>query len=87
MTSDREPFETNAPGPFLLIRAGGPLQGVVTLTTIQGGHRSIVEASWVRDGQGRSDSVEVDAFDQARELAHSVADGLAAGTPPDLSRD
>ena len=67
---------------------GGPLQGVVTLTAIAEGHgRSVVEASWIEDGHGHADSVEVDSYEQASLLADSIAEQLAAGTPPDLSRD
>jgi len=88
MTRDPEPYETSAAGPFLTLRADGPLQGVVTVTAITEGHgRALVAASWVQDGHSHSDSVQVDSFEQARELAHFVADELRAGTPPDLSRD
>lgn len=88
MNPDPEPFETSSLGPFVTIRAGGPLQGVVTLTAIAEGHgRSVVEASWIEDGHGHADRVEVDSYEQARLLAHSIADQLAAGTPPDLTRD
>jgi hypothetical protein len=83
-----EPWETNAPGPFVTIRAGGPLDGVVTITAIADGHgRTLVEASWAQDGQPSSDSVEVETYDAAREIAHTIANQLAAGTPPDLARD
>jgi hypothetical protein len=88
VTRDRESHETSSPARFVAIRVGGPLQGVVTLTAIAEGHgRSVVEASWIQDGHGHSDSVEVDSYEQARLLADSIGDQLAAGTPPDLSRD
>jgi len=49
---DPEPWETNAPRPLVTIRAGGPLDGVVTITAIpEGNGRSLVEASWTQDGQ------------------------------------
>ncbi len=88
MTPDPEPHEASSPGSFVAIRVGGRLQAVVTLTAIAEGHgRSVVEASWIEDGHGHSDSVEIDSYEQARLLADSIADQLAAGTPPDLSRD
>jgi hypothetical protein len=70
------------------MRAGGPLDGVVTITAIADGHgRTLVEASWTQDGHQHSDSVEVETYDHARELAGSIAKTLADGTPPDLTRD
>jgi hypothetical protein len=81
------PPEASSRGPFVAIRVGGPLQTVVTLTAIAEGHgRSVVEASWIDDGHGHPDSVEVDSYGQARLLADAIAEQLAAGTPPDLSR-
>jgi hypothetical protein len=42
-----EAWETRAPGPFVTIRAGGPLDGVVTITAIAGGRgRSLFRAAW-----------------------------------------
>lgn len=88
MTDEPEPWQTSAPGPYMTIHPGGPLEGIVTLTAIAEGHgRSTVEASWVREGQRHCASVEVDWFEHARRLAYSIADELAAGMPPDLSRD
>ena len=67
---------------------GGPLQGVVTITATAEGHgRTVVKASWVQSGYRHSDSIEVDEREQARALAHRIADQLAPGIPPDLSRD
>jgi hypothetical protein len=87
--TDSQSWQTDAPGPFVTtIRAGGPLDGVVTITAIADGHgRALVEASWAQDGQPSSDSVEVETYDAAREIARTIADQLAAGTPPDLTRD
>ena len=66
----------------MTIATGGPFQGVVTLTAIAEGHgRSIVDASWTENGHQQADSVEVDGFEQARTLAHRIADQLAAGIP------
>jgi hypothetical protein len=85
---DPEPWQTNAPGPFLTIRAGGPFDGVVTLTAIPDGHgRTFLEVSWTQDGQACSESLEVPTLEAAHAMAHTVADELAAGTPPDLTRD
>lgn len=81
-------WQTDAPGPFVTIRAGGPLEGVVTLTAVDGGHgRTLVEARWAEGGHARSDSVEVESYDAARTVAHEVAGELAAGRAPDLARD
>ncbi len=89
MTTDRAPsWQTDAPGPFLTIRPGGPLDGVITITAIAGGHgRSLVGASWTQDGHRHSDAVEVETYEHARELANFIAKELAEGTPPDLTRD
>jgi hypothetical protein len=39
------------PRPLVTIRAGGPLDGVVTITAIpEGNGRSLVESSWTQDG-------------------------------------
>ena len=84
VAEDRDP---DAPGP-LTIRAGGPLEGIVTLTPIDGGHgRTLVEAFWTDAGHARSDSVEADTHDAGREIAQTAADELAAGIPPDFTRD
>ncbi len=86
--TDPEPWETSAAGLFVTIRAGGPLDGLVTLNAISEGHgRTLVVASWFEDGRDRQDSVEVETFEHARALAHSIADRLAAGIPPDLLRE
>jgi hypothetical protein len=34
VTDDPAPWQTDAAGPFITIRAGGPLDGVVTITAI-----------------------------------------------------
>ena len=89
MASDPAPtWQTDAPEPFVTIRAGGPLDGVVTITGIAEGHgRSLVGASWTQDGHRHSDAVEVETYQHARELADFIAKELAEGTPPDLTRD
>ena len=48
--------------------------------------RTVVEAAWTHDGHDHRDSVEVDTFDDAQIVARQIADGLAAGRPPDLAR-
>jgi len=85
---DSDSWQTDAPGPFVTIRAGGPLDGVVTLTAITDGHgRTLVEAFWTKDGDAHTDSLEVPTYEAARVIAREVADELAAGRVPDLTRD
>lgn len=80
--------DTNEPGAFITIRAGGPFDGVVTVAAIAGGQgRTLVIASWIRYGHTHWDTVEVESFERAQILAQEIADELSAGTPPDLSRD
>jgi hypothetical protein len=80
-------WQTDAPA-IVTIRTGGPLDGVVTITAIAGGHgRSLVEAAWTQDGHRHSDSLEVETYEHARERADSIAKELAEGTPPELTRD
>ena len=38
-SEDLDAWQTDAPGPFVTIRAGGPLEGVVTLTAIAEGRQ------------------------------------------------
>jgi hypothetical protein len=86
--ADSQSWQTDVPGPLITIRAGGPLDGVVTITAIADGQgRTLVEASWAQDGQACSDSVELETYDAAQEIAHTIANQFAAGTPPDLTRD
>jgi len=88
VSADSEPRETGAHAALVTIRAGGPLEGVVTLTAIAGGHgRTLVEAFWTQEGHARSDSVEVESYEHAQTVAQEVADELAAGRAPDLTRD
>lgn len=76
-----------APRPYVTIRAGGPLHGVVRITaTADGAGRTLVEASWTQDGQPYSDTLELDTSEDARNVANSAANQLAAGKPPDLTR-
>jgi hypothetical protein len=83
-----EAWETNAPGPFVTIRAGGPLDGVVTITAIDGGKgRTVVGASWTQDREGFSESLEAATYDMARAIANAAANQLAAGNRPKLAHD
>jgi len=85
---DLDAWQTDAPGPFVTIRAGGPFEGIVTLTAITEGHgRTLVEARWTQDGGMQSNSIEVDSYEEARTVAHSAAAELAVGHAPDLARD
>ena len=80
--------QPDAPGSVVTIRPGGLLDGAVTITAIPDGHgRSLVGVSWTQDGHRRSDSVEVETYEHARELADFIANELAEGAPPDLTRD
>lgn len=75
--------ETYASGPFLSIRAGGPLNGTVTITAVADGNgRVLVEAAWMREHKPQSASRIFAGYDQARTLAQQWADQLAAGTEP-----
>lgn len=66
----------------MTIRAGGPVEGAVTVAAIPGGQgRSVAIVSSVR--RPAHDTSEVATFEQPLLVAHSVADQLAAGTPPD----
>ena len=85
-TRDRESWETSAPAPFVVIRVGGPLQGVLTLSAVADG-RTLVIASWFQDAHTHWGRAEVESFGHARVLARTIIDQLAAGTPPDLRRD
>jgi hypothetical protein len=86
--TDRESWQADAPEPLITIRAGGKLEGIVTLTAIAYGHgRTLVEAFWTQDGHARSDSIEVESYQDAREIANTAADELAAGIAPDFTRD
>jgi hypothetical protein len=85
---ESDSWQTSAPGPFVTIRAGGPFDGVVTITAIAQGHgRTLVAATWTQDGHAHSDSVETETYADARIVAREAADDLAAGRAPSLARD
>ncbi len=78
-----EAWETSAPAPFLTINPGGPLEAVVTISTVIDGKGCVLtEAAWTRDGTPQSTAATVDGFTVARVLAHEWADGLAVGLEP-----
>jgi hypothetical protein len=80
-----EPWMTSASGPFVTIKPGGPLQGVVTISVAPdtAEHPLIVDATWKPlDSDRRSLSQTVNEYNTARKLAHQWADQLAAGHGP-----
>ena len=80
-----EPWMTSASGPFVSIKPGGPLQGIVTISanTETDSPPLVVDATWKPlDGDPRSVSHTVDGYSTARRLAHEWADQLAAGHEP-----
>ena len=80
--------EARSPGPLITIRAGGPLDGVVTVTAIVVGRRRIlVEASWTQDERPHSESLEAPTLRIARAIANAAANQLAVGNRPTLSPD
>ena len=80
-----EPWMTSSAGPFVTIKPGGPLHGVVTISVApEGAERPlVVDATWKPlDSDPRSVSQPVDEYTAARRLAHQWADQLAAGREP-----
>ena len=75
-----EAWEMSAPGAYVTIRAGGPLDGVVTLTVASGG--VVVEATWGSRYARTTLSAERPDHASASELADVWADGLAGGREP-----
>jgi hypothetical protein len=74
---------TSSAGPFLTMNAGGPMQGVVTISVAtKGDDELLVEAAWQCNGDPRSTSATFTGYDAARALAHEWADQLAAGREP-----
>ena len=75
--------ETHASGPFVSIRAGGPFNGVVTITAVADGNgRVLGNAAWTRENKPQSAARIVVGDDPARTLAQHWADQLATGTEP-----
>jgi len=79
-----EPWMTRSRGPFLTLNAGGPLNGLVTITALSvRGARLIVDAHWKTiHGEQRTASAEIEGYNVARALAHEWAAELAAGDEP-----
>lgn len=73
---------TNAPGPFVTIRPGGPLNAVVTIAANRKAGL-LVAAEWKLNGEHRSASVALPSYAAARKLAHEWADLLVAGREPE----
>ena len=84
---DSGPGRPSAPRPFVTIRAGGPLDGVVTITAIDGVGRCLVEATWTLNGEAYSESLEAATYDMARPIAQAAANQFAIGKRPKLARD
>jgi hypothetical protein len=76
-----EAWETSAPGPYVSIRTGGPLDGRVTLTAMDGG-RIAVEASWGGPHARHSVTVERATHVEADAVARAWAADLVAGRSP-----
>ena len=75
-------------GPFVTIRAGGPLDGVVTVTAVpDSGGRCLVEASWTQDDVAFSQQLEAATHAMARAIAQAAANQFAVGNRPNLARD
>ena len=88
MRTDPERWLSSAPGQLVTIRAGGPLDGVVTIAAIaESGGRCRVEASWRQNGEACSESLEAATYDMARAIAQAAANQFAVGKRPKLARD
>jgi hypothetical protein len=73
---------TNAPGPFLTLRPGGPFDDAFVGISVATAKRLLVEASWKVNGDARSASQILKSYDAARKLAHEWADVLVIGREP-----
>jgi hypothetical protein len=87
MTRSPEPWERSAEAPFVTIRAGGPLDGTVTISAISGRRgRNRVAATWHEGEQTFSEALESASYRIARAIAHGAARRFAAGERPTLGR-
>ena len=77
-----EAWESSAAGPYLTIRTGGPLDGLVTLTATGHDGRVIVGASWGVPHLRSTATAERVGHTAAHELAQAWANLLAAGREP-----
>jgi hypothetical protein len=82
--SDRplESWESSAPGPYLTIRTGGPLDGLVTITATGSEGRVTIEATWGVPHLRSSVTAERVGHRAADGLAQAWANELAAGREP-----
>jgi hypothetical protein len=74
-----ERWESSAPAPYLTIRTGGPLDGLVTITATGPDGRVTVAATWGLPHSRRSVVAERVGNAAAHELAQAWANLLAAG--------
>jgi hypothetical protein len=77
-----EAWETSATGPYVTIRPGGPLNGLVTITATGSEGRVTVEASWAVPHLHSSVSAERVGHAAGDELAQAWANQLAVGREP-----
>jgi len=77
-----EAWKTSAPGPYVTIRTGGPLDGLVTITATGSEGRVIVEASWGIPYQRSTVTAERIGHAAADKLAQAWANELAVGREP-----
>jgi hypothetical protein len=77
-----DPWMSSSPGPFFVVRPGGQLDAVVSISIGREG-RLLVVASWTRDSEYRSVEATFETFHDARSAAHQWADKLAAGGEPE----
>jgi len=82
-----EAWGTSAPGPYVTIRTGGPLGGLVTLTAVRPEGRVIVEATWGTPHARSSITAERIGHGRADELAQQWANELAVGHEPRANQD
>jgi hypothetical protein len=80
----REAWETSVPGPYVTIRAGGPLDGLVTITATGSEGRVMVEASWGSAHSRASMWSERVGHAAADELAQAWANQLVVGREPEV---
>jgi hypothetical protein len=83
MPKPQSNWMNNAPGPFVQMKPGGPLDPVVEIATADAGHLRIT-ASWTSLGDRRTLSETVaNDYDAARLRVHLIADQLAIGREPE----
>jgi len=70
------------------MRAGGPLDGLVSITVLpDGGGRCTVTATWVDETLGRrSERLDAASLAVARRIAKAAASQLSLGRAPQLAR-